>query len=1414
MDSLKELTEQGQQLGYTGEALQRFVKEQQDIAREERLARRRQEEKAMGLKEMELKVMEREKIIIEQNQKLQILEQDHRQRLEMLEATGKVPSGSDNHDKHSSSIRSPKLPPFDEKNDEMDSYLRRFERYATAHSWDKDIWATHLSALLKGKALDVYARLPVENALNYDMLKSSLLKRFDLTEDGFRNKFRNSGPEVGETFAQYACRLEGYLDRWIEMSETVKTFEQLHELIVKEQVMSMCSKDLVLFLKEHVPKGVKEVTDLADQYREARDVSITTLVKVKGVERKIDTKTLNGSSTGTRFVPVRRPERRCYRCGKMGHIASDRNCPRSQVCNAFTSVTNAMTNSSPTVECKVSSSVRVPNMPTCQGLLEGNQVTVLRDTGCSGVIVKKGFVNKQLFTGGVQRCGLADGTQIDVPVAEVYIDTPYFCGTVTAWCMDTPLYDVILGNIDGARDAGRPDPEWTPTEVVNAVQTRQQAKAEEIQSKYKKLLVATSSLGDDMGPEELQKLQQNDGSLTKIRKLVADGLSTDKIRFFMKNDLIYREFSSSSVENGKTFLQLVVPESLRTRVMRLGHESVMSGHLGCKRTAHKVLAEFYWPGVQSDIKRFCQSCDACQRTIPRGKVVRAPLGKMPLIEVPFQRVAVDLVGPIEPRSAKGNRYILTLIDYASRYPEAVALPSIEAERVAEALLEMFCRLGVPAEMLTDMGSQFTSEVMREVSRLLSLKQLTTTPYHPICNGLVEKLNGTLKLMIKRLCIEKPKDWDRYLGPVLFAFRDAPQESLGFTPFELIYGRSVRGPMSILRELWTKEVAEDEVKTSYQYVVDLQERLEQSYEVAHSNLEKASARYAKLYNRRSRAKKLKAGQRVLVLLPTKKNKLLLQWKGPYKVIERVGDLDYRVEVQGKVKMFHANMLKLYVERDCQASVASVGITVIDENSCDEEMIMVDTPTAVKGSIQECKIDDRLTTEQTEQMRGLLEEFQDVLSSKPGITNIGEHDIKITTDVPIRSKQYPIPFALKQIVIDEVKSMLDLGVIEPSESEYCSNFVIVKKSDGSNRFCIDFRPLNRVTVFDCEPMPNMEDIFVKLTKRKYLSKIDLTKGYWQLPLNSEVKHLTAFQTPLGLFQFRTMPFGLVCASASFTRVMRRLLQGLEDIDNFIDDVMVYTETFEQHLVCLRSLFQRLRQAKLTAKPSKCHFCFDTIECLGHVVGNDKLEPLPDKLESIREAKRPETKKQVRAFLGLIGFYRKFINNFATLALPLTNLTQKAKPNRVAWEEEHEQSFQQLKQVLCKDPILKLPEIGKPFILQTDACDSGIGSVLLQLDDDGCRKPVAYASRKLNKAEKRYATVEKECLAIVWAINKFQRYLYGVEFSLETDHKPLSYLSNAKLTNARLMRWALLLQPYKFRIVAIPGKVNIVADSLSRL
>ena len=1503
MTSMEKLTELGKEYGLSGAELRQFVSDEQTKERQQRQQEReereeeRRAEREQKMKEMELqKQLETDAEIRRSEQRLKEQEAEHQRALELQRQKDEEVKRTKREEHQrtieltamqhqqalliaeaekgkpiikDTKVKGPKLPWFDEDKDNMDSYLSRFERYAALQGWKIDQWSLHLSALLKGKALDVYSRLPTEDSLDYEKLKTALLKRFELTEEGFRKRFRAARPEKGETFIQYVSRSKNYLQRWFELGSVITTYEGVVDYLVRDQLLAISNQNLYLFLKEKTITDCQEMAVLADRYSEARGGSQQVVIREsRQKDRVVGDRKHDDNRRHYHSAPRQGNNNfnnnKCYHCGgnhksfecrKKGKSFSaamdDRSNEQvvaSTEANTFYKHPNfrgrnfnrgrghyrgrghrgtnmQRTDSASCIqlcdELETLGACLQHNCPTKEGTVNGKKVRMMRDTGATCVVVKKDLVEQKQFTGQQRCCKYIDGTENYFPVAKIEVDTPYYSGTTEALCIDTPLYDLVIGNISGARCPEQED-------IIQAVQTRAQTQQES--RPYRKLNVSGTIL--NISKDEFLELQLGDTTLEKIRQKVTDSnvkrcKNGGEVRFLYKSKLLYREYIYA---DQKKLHQLVVPFKCREAVMKLAHEALMGGHLGIRKTTDKVLSEFYWPGVCSQVSRYCRSCDICQRTIPKGKVMRVPLGDMPLIDTPFKRVAVDLVGPIEPMTDRKNRYILVMVDYATRYPEAIALPGIETERVAEALVDMFSRLGIPEEMLTDMGSQFTSEMMAEVSRLLSLRQLTTTPYHSICNGLVEKFNGTLKQMLKRMCCERPKDWDKYVNAALFAYREVPQESLGFSPFELLYGRTVRGPLSILKELWAGEETEGEIKSTYQYVIDLRERLEETCKMAQEQLSKAKLRQKKYYNKRSRVRKFKEGEKVLVLLPENHNKLLLRWKGPFEVTKVMNQLDYRIDMLGKEKTFHANMLKKYHDRVVEEEVnqvrgvLSVVCSAIVEDETDRQIddvdwvdveIPLECPSKVGNeTIADVDICKELSVEQRGQVDKVLNEFADVLTDIPGTTTFIEHDIKLNTAEPIRSKGYPIPYQSVDTVNEEVNKMLELGVIEPSNAPFSSPIVLIRKKDGSIRFCIDFRQVNKATVFDAEPMPNIEQIFSKLSKAKYFSKIDLSKGYWQVPLTEQAKDMTSFETSTGLWRFNKMPFGLVCAPSTFCRLMRKVLKGLDSVDSFVDDILVFTFTWEEHIASLQDVLGRLRLASLTAKPSKCSIGYCNLECLGHVIGEaSTLRPAQDKIEAVQRAERPTTKKQVRSFLGVVGFYRKFIPNFSAIAVPLTDLTKKGLPNKVNWGESHERAFQTLKQSLIGPPVLKLPELDKLFIIRTDASDTGVGAILLQ-EVDGEKMPVAYASKKLLDREKNYSVIEKECLGVIWGISKFHRYLFGREFVLETDHQPLVYLNKAKMTNSRLMRWALALQPYRMRIQAIPGRENVGADYLSRL
>jgi hypothetical protein len=639
-------------------------------------------------------------------------------------------------------------------------------------------------------------------------------------------------------------------------------------------------------------------------------------------------------------------------------------------------------------------------------------------------------------------------------------------------------------------------------------------------------------------------------------------------------------------------------------------------------------------------------------------------------------------------------------------------------------------------------------------------------------------------------------------------------------------------MMILKELWTDQTSETETKTSYQYVIDLQERLEETCTLAREELKRAKGKQRVQYNKKARSRTFEVGDEVLLLIPTDNNKLLMQWKGPFKVIRKLNAVNYRIDHGHRCQTYHANLLKKYHRRteDVTAGFEHMNsenifklsaVAVIEDNDTEEDIDQphfgVDEmhlpPMVAKEDITNVHVNPDLEESQQRQVKRVLGNFKDTLTDIPGKTHLGKHSIQVTDETPIRRRPYPIPHALREEVQGDIENMLKMGVISTSNSPYAFPLVAVRKSDGTLRSCVDMRLLNQVTVFDAEPVPDQEEIFAKLANDQYFTKIDLSKGYWQIPMDEASKKYTSFITNSGLYTFNTMPFGLVNSGATFSRVMRVLLRGIKNVDNYIDDILIHTVTWEEHLEKLTEVMKRLRRANLTAKPSKCFVAYGEVEFLGHVVGGGKVRPKSDKIEAVRQAKQPETKTQLRSFLGLAGFYRKFIPDFAAIACPLTDGTQKSRPNKIEWGESQEIAFRTLKAKLTSSPILRLPDLSKGFVLRSDASDNGIGAVLLQ-ESDGHLFPVAYISKKLNKCQRAYSVMEKECLAIVWAIQKFSVYLYGREFTIQTDHQPLTCVRKSKIANGRIMRWALAMQPFRYRLEVIKGSQNIGADFLSRV
>lgn len=373
-------------------------------------------------------------------------------------------------------------------------------------------------------------------------------------------------------------------------------------------------------------------------------------------------------------------------------------------------------------------------------------------------------------------------------------------------------------------------------------------------------------------------------------------------------------------------------------------------------------------------------------------------------------------------------------------------------------------------------------------------------------------------------------------------------------------------------------------------------------------------------------------------------------------------------------------------------------------------------------------------------------------------------------------------------------------------------MIKKPDNSYRLAIDFRMLNAISHFDAEPMPTLEVDLHKFSNAKFLSEIDITKAYHQVPLSPESRKYTAFPTNFGLMQYKRMPFGLASAPATYIRLMRKVLSDVENVVCYFDNIFVVSPDWESHLQHMKNVLDCLRKHGLVAKPSKCFLGFQEITYLGYKVGHNQITPLRDRISALLRIDLPTSKKALRSFLGSVNFYRRFIPGMADKTFYLTSLLAKDVQEPLKFSEEATEEFTTLKSLLSNPPILIIPDLNKSFCLRTDASSTGLGAVLFQYPE-GVPMPVAYASKKLLDRETRYSAIERECLAVIWGVQHFQYYLYGRRFIWETDHQPLQYLESFRGSNSRLMRWSLALQPFDFQVVHISGIDNHLADILSR-
>uniref|UniRef100_A0A8C1LU18 Gypsy retrotransposon integrase-like protein 1 n=1 Tax=Cyprinus carpio TaxID=7962 RepID=A0A8C1LU18_CYPCA len=1274
-------------------------------------------------------------------------------------------------------VQAVQLMPRMTAHDDVEMYMQMFEATAIREAWPEDEWARLLAPLLTGEAQRAYFTMTAERSRDYEEVKKEILSRVGLSPICAAQQFHDWAYRARQPARAQAAELTRLAHHWLLTGGP--SAHKVAERVVIDRLLRALPRALRQAAGMRNPTDLDELVEAielaeAAQHREVGERAPPFPRRVvqerrspEGTQRPVSRPAVPGPQDEPMPTEPPRSPGRIWLAGCSVHDPP-------------------------------------PEAPRAEVHINGRPFIALLDSGSGVSLIQPTVLPPR--TGSRARLAITcvHGDTRQVPARRV---------TITATPGSWPVEVGILKDLPVPVLLGRDWPGFdqlltSSTQPASRAGDRRRRRSARRPRRRPALLTSDSPRGGESpsqnsnlffdvfqqiaGGGTLANEQRGDERLkhcwSQVR--VAEGEDLQPAphptpHFVVQNGLLY----CVAQRRGEEKTLLVVPRSKVQTVLELAHAHPMAGHLGAQNTAQRIRDRFHWPGLEGDVKRYCQACPTCQRTSPHTPPP-SPLIPLPIIEVPFERIGMDLVGPL-PKSARGHEHILVIVDYATRYPEAIPLRKATAKNIAQELFLLSSRVGLPAEILTDQGTPFMSRIMADLCKLLKVRQIRTSVYHPQTDGLVERFNKTLKQMLRRVVAEDQRDWDQMIPYVLFGIREVPQASTGFTPFELLFGRQPRGLLDVAREAWEQQPAVG--RTTLEHIKAMRERIDRVMPLVREHMSKAQQDQQRLFNRAAQPREFQPGDYVMVLVPTSACKFLARWQGPYTVTERVGPVTYKVRQPGRRKeeqLYHINLLKRWVGTGPQLSALAT------------------TSPVVVG------MDPNLSAAQKTELQHLVGQFSDVFSPLPGRTTVIQHEVRTPPGVIVRQRPYRVPEARRHAIETEVQEMLKLGVIEPSRSPWSSPIVMVPKPDGTLRFCNDFRRLNEVSEFDGYPMPRVDELLDRLGRARFISTLDLTKGYWQVPLSKDAKPKTAFSTPSGHWQYRVLPFGLHGAPATFQRLMDVLLRPhMAYAAAYIDDVVIHSETWGEHLERLRRVLLELRRAGLTANPRKCHLALSEAKYLGFCVGRGLIRPQENKVTAILSAPRPTTKTQVRAFLGLAGYYRCFIPNFSSLASSLTDLTRKGQPEKVAWSPEAEEAFQQVKSALTTEPVLRAPDFTCPFLVQTDASDTGLGAVLSQVQD-GEEHPVIYISRKLTPTEQRYAAVEKEALAVKWAVLELRYYLLGRRFTLLTDHAPLQWMARAKDTNPRVTRWFLALQDFHFTVQHRAGTANANADGLSRI
>ena len=772
------------------------------------------------------------------------------------------------------------------------------------------------------------------------------------------------------------------------------------------------------------------------------------------------------------------------------------------------------------------------------------------------------------------------------------------------------------------------------------------------------------------------------------------------------------------------------------------------------------------------------------------------------------------------------------------FPASVVTRSMKAKK--EAIKEQGKEeIGLSGTFLENIDGKFEERNKEKADKALMRKESRN-----VKENIPEKQESESKSVISRQNLIEEQSNDKELLD-LFKIALTPVEaekvSVGYLIKDKILMRkwsthhvTIAPPLLLLKEEWLDE--DPEKISVLKYVATFKDRLFRAGQMAKRNLQESQSKMKVWYDRKAKSRCFEPGDRVLVLFPVAGNPLQAKYTGPYKVVKKISDTNYLVKTPDRRKetqVCHINMLKAYHEKPKPELVTlnnrlglespthskdCVGQVTEKEEDTESEVRLGNDQQPIK--LQNSQILNDLGTKlshlplvQRKELAEVITQYREVFPDVPSKTNLIEHDVDVGDSAPIKQHPYRVSPMKKELLDKEVQYMLKNDIIEESQSNWSSPCILVPKHDGGFRFCTDFRKVNDKTKSDSFPIPRIADCIDQIGNAKFVSTFDMLKGYWQVPLTRRAPEISAFVTPSGLYQYKVMPFGMKNAPATFQRMVNKLVRDIDGCEGYIDDVVIYSDNWSDHIHQIKRFFQIMREAKLTINLMKSEFGKATVKYLGHIVGQGQVRPLDAKIQTIVIYPIPTSRKELARFLGMAGYYRNFCLNFSEIAAPLTNLL--SKKVKFVWTDDCQLAFDKVKLLLQKSPVLKSPDYEKPFKLIIDSSDVGTGSVLVQEASDGLDHPVSYFSKKFLKYQKNYSVVEKETLGLVLALEHFDVYLGSTPFKIKvyTDHNPLTFLKTMKNKNQRLVRWSLALQEYNLEIQHIPGSENVVADALSR-